>query len=133
MTSKDDMFLRFVVGEIDHRSGREKGIFSIAYDILRLDQAPEYELNEIKKSLFWLETHLPAAKKFSRKKNIGDKNTQGISWIKSDANEIVKRLYELKDIIERHGYQVEVIKTQRPGYIVYEDRFQIVAEPFRES
>ncbi len=29
--------------------------------------------------------------------------------------------------------KVEVIRTERPGYIVYEDEFQVTAEPFAET
>lgn len=29
-----------------------------------------------------------------------------------------------------YGVFVQVLKTSRPGYVVYEDEFQIVAEPF---
>ena len=36
-------------------------------------------------------------------------------------------------ILETQGVVVEVIETQRPGYVVYEDEFQIVAEPFADT
>jgi hypothetical protein len=32
-------------------------------------------------------------------------------------------------ILESYGINIRVFKTARPGYIVYEDDFQIVAEP----
>ncbi len=36
-------------------------------------------------------------------------------------------------ILEAHGVHTEMIKTPRPGYIVYEDEFQVTAEPFGET
>jgi hypothetical protein len=39
----------------------------------------------------------------------------------------------LKHILESHGIVVDVIKTNRPGYVVYEDDFQVAAEPFSET
>jgi len=33
-------------------------------------------------------------------------------------------------ILEQHNVYVRVLKTDRPGYIVYEDEHQVVAEPF---
>jgi hypothetical protein len=72
-------------------------------------------------------------KKFSRKKNSSHKNTIGISWIKAENNELSKRLWELKQLVEMEGIQIEVIKTERQGYIVYEDDFQVVAEPFHHE
>lgn len=39
-------------------------------------------------------------------------------------------MWELKAIIENHSFNISVLKTDRPGYIVYEDDQQVVAEPF---
>jgi hypothetical protein len=36
-------------------------------------------------------------------------------------------------LLERHDVPVRMIKTTRPGYVVYEDNFQIVAVPFADS
>ena len=36
---------------------------------------------------------------------------------------------EIASILERHGIIVNTIYTDRPGYIVYEDEYQITAEP----
>jgi len=36
-------------------------------------------------------------------------------------------------ILENHGVHVRTIKTVRPGYVVYEDEFQVVAAPFADS
>jgi hypothetical protein len=41
-------------------------------------------------------------------------------------------MHEMACILELNGVCVRVIKTQRPGYIVYEDEYQVVAEPFAE-
>lgn len=34
-------------------------------------------------------------------------------------------------ILEKNSYQVSQITTDRPGYVVFEDDHQVVAEPFR--
>jgi hypothetical protein len=36
-------------------------------------------------------------------------------------------------ILENYGISIRVFKTAKPGYIVYEDEFQIVAEPVRDN
>jgi hypothetical protein len=36
-------------------------------------------------------------------------------------------------ILEAHGVVVERIRTQRPGYIVYEDEHQVAAYPFADT
>lgn len=34
---------------------------------------------------------------------------------------------------DAHGIEVEVLHTERPGYVVYEDEYQVAAEPFTET
>ncbi len=36
-------------------------------------------------------------------------------------------------ILEGHGIHTEMIATSRPGYIVYEDSYQIAAEPYADT
>ncbi len=40
---------------------------------------------------------------------------------------------ELAAILEEHDITVEVIQSDKPGFVVYEDRYQIAAEPLRDS
>lgn len=127
-----DIYLRFVTFEVDGRTESAKGLFSAAYDLLRTETIQEYESAEIKRMLVWFEKNLPTPTKFSRKKNVSQRETKGLSWIKSSATELVSNLYALKEIVERHGIHCEVLKTKTPGYIVYEDDLQVVAEPFRK-
>jgi len=49
------------------------------------------------------------------------------------AAEAIKQLKELVKLMDRAGYETRVITTQRPGYIVYEDSFQIAAIPFKDA
>jgi hypothetical protein len=35
-------------------------------------------------------------------------------------------------ILEQHSIYVRMFKTDRPGYIVYRDEHQVVAEPFAD-
>ena len=42
-------------------------------------------------------------------------------------------MYDLKAILEQYGIHVDLIKSDRPGYIVYEDENQIAAEPFQST
>ena len=34
-------------------------------------------------------------------------------------------------LLAEHGIHARMIQTDRPGYVVYEDPFQVAAEPFR--
>ncbi|HTV69742.1 MAG TPA: hypothetical protein VMF90_14505 [Rhizobiaceae bacterium] len=56
-----------------------------------------------------------------------------MSWFKPTAQEHIEKAFELTTILQQHGYIVEVLRTSRPGYVVYEDAHQIVAEPFFDT
>jgi hypothetical protein len=36
-------------------------------------------------------------------------------------------------ILERNDIHVKKIRTDKPGYVIYEDEWQLVAEPFRKG
>jgi len=61
------------------------------------------------------------------------KSEVAISWFKDTAKEHIAQMYALSRIIEAHGVHIEVLRTNRPGYIVYDDVFQITAEPYADT
>ena len=38
----------------------------------------------------------------------------------------------LNEILENHGIHVQTLKVKRFGYVVYEDEYRLVAEPFAD-
>jgi hypothetical protein len=56
----------------------------------------------------------------------------GVCWFKPSAKEHIARTYEMCRILEQNGVYVRVFKARRPGYIVYQDEHQVVAEPFAD-
>jgi len=60
------------------------------------------------------------------------KRSRAISWFKDSATEHLARVRELVLILETHGVPVRMLKAQRVGYVVYEDEYQVVAEPFSD-
>ena len=58
---------------------------------------------------------------------------QAISWYKSTATKHIDKMREYQRVLESYGYVVEMIKSNRPGYIVYEDEFQVAAYPFADT
>jgi hypothetical protein len=55
-----------------------------------------------------------------------------VCWFKPTATEHIAKVREMSCILEQNGLYVRVIKEQRPGYVVYEDEYQVVAEPFAD-
>jgi hypothetical protein len=45
---------------------------------------------------------------------------------------IIARIRAMVAILENHGVHVRMITGERLGYVVYEDEYQVVAEPFAD-
>ena len=42
-------------------------------------------------------------------------------------------MHRIVAILEAYGHPVTIIRESRDGYLVYEDEFQVVAEPFADT
>jgi len=82
------------------------------------------ELNELRA---WFSDNLERPTSFGR-----DTLRLGICWFKIHATSHIARIWEMVRILERNGIYVKKIKTAKPGYVIYEDEWQLVAEPFRK-
>jgi hypothetical protein len=83
--------------------------------------------------LSWFEDNLAVPQRFNSSKSKGyyRRRAAGISWLKPTATEHIAKMRALVAVLQNNGYQVSQIITERPGYLVFEDDHQVVAEPFR--
>lgn len=86
------------------------------------------DADELNRLETWFNENLEKPTSFGR-----GKLSLGICWFKMDASEHISRIWQMVQILERHGIYVKKIKTDKPGYLVYEDEWQVVAEPFRKG
>jgi hypothetical protein len=126
------MFLRFVVPALHRESSRRTGVFQEVYRLMRAGELLPHEEQRAQETLDWFNESLAEPDRFARSPRSGAA-ALAISWFKDSATEHVSRMYELASILDAHGIAVEVIRTERPGYVVFEDEHQIVAEPFSET
>ena len=126
------MYLRFVIPVLDEHSQRRQGVFQAAYDLRDSGRLPEYQQTELRKLLRWFGDKLEEPERFSRSRRPGA-HPSAISWFKDSAGECIKCIRHICRILEEHDIPVEMIATERPGYIVYEDEHQVVAEPFSDT
>ncbi len=126
------MYLRFVVAGIDKDSGRRQGIFQALCELDRNGLLLPHERTTHNDLYKWFCKHLKEPRRFSRASRPHAKDV-AISWFKDSAHEYIAKMFTLSQILEEHGIVVEVIRTDRPGYIVYEDSHQVVAEPFSDT
>lgn len=115
------MFIRFVITRIDDVSHKPQGLFVAAYDLLDSVDLSLDEHNQLREVLIWFSKNLPSPR--------WEYANRAIFWFKSSAEECVKRMWELANLLGIHGYHVELQKWRELGNIVYEDDFQVAAYP----
>lgn len=121
-------YIRFAVSRKDEDSHVGQGIFqavALALEWGNISGSDADELNEIRE---WFSQNLERPTSFGR-----DKLRLGICWFKTAASEHISRIWEMVRILERNGIYVKKFTTDKPGYVVYEDEWQLVAEPFRKG
>jgi hypothetical protein len=123
-------FLRYESPDRDSETGQPIGLLKLAYDLLRCDWLSGDVHAELHAHVMWMEAHVPAPTRFARKRNAYHRNHHGVTWAKSEATDMVARLHAIAAIVERHWRPVQLVATSRPGYVVFEDDWQVVAEPF---
>jgi hypothetical protein len=128
------MFVRFVTPDLHRESQQELGVFHAAgklRDSGSLSEAEETLLQEIRD---WFNINLEKPKRFtSAKPPYYRRRQNGISWFKDSARAHIGKMQEMVALLKHHDVFVRMIRTARPGYVVYEDEFQLVAVPFADS
>jgi hypothetical protein len=121
-------YVRFAIGRKDEDSHVEQGIFQAAAQALEWQTVTGADADELNELRDWFSKNLEKPTSFGR-----DKLRLGICWFKTAANEHISRIWRMVEVLERNGIYVKKIRTNRPGYVIYEDEWQLVAEPFRKG
>jgi hypothetical protein len=121
-------YIRFVVGHKDEDSHVNQGIFQAVARAIEWETITGEDADELNALRMWFSENLERPTSFGR-----GKLSLGISWFKVTASEHITRIWHMVRILERHGIYIKKIKTEKPGYLVYEDDWQVVAEPFRKG
>lgn len=121
-------YVRFVIGRKDTRCHVEQGIFHAAAQALECQSITGSDADELNELRAWFNENLEKPTAFGR-----STLPLGICWFKTGSIEHISRIREMVNILERNGIYVKKIRTDRPGYVIYEDEWQLVAEPFRKG
>ncbi len=129
------MYLRFVLPVVNEDTGLHEGVFQAAYELRREGELSEHEHTELSEILRWFGDNLEVPMRFNKSKSKGywRRSTKGISWFKPSADEHIAKMRRMSDILREHGHHIRMLKTSSPGYVVYEDDYQVVAEPFNDT
>ena len=124
------MFIRFIVAKRHADTHEPMGIFE-AVDLLpRVGLVPDWHERRLAELMDWFRAHLPFPGRVARSAR-PNATHRALSWFKASATEHIAQARELAAVLEANDIRTEMLTADRPGYIVYEDEFQVLAEPFR--
>jgi hypothetical protein len=129
-------FVRFVVPTWMHRESQAPiGVIGAAYELLRQDTASLELRRELEHWIEWFEENLPIPDRFNRTKSKGwyRRETRGIAWLRTSATDHLTAMADLAGCIAKCGHATVELRSERVGYVVYEDEIQVIAEPFRDT
>jgi len=126
------MYIRFVIHGCDDDSTKRKGLFQALVGLQESGEASAEERTRIDALFKWFSKHLAKPNRFAKSRRPHAKKV-ALSWYKASAIEHIRKMHEIAALLDAHGMPIEIVRTGRPGYIVYEDEHQIVAEPFNDT
>jgi hypothetical protein len=127
------MYLRFVVAKKDQESARELGIFQAFAHLRDVGELYSYEEEQHDRIRRWFNEHLERPTRFTASKPpFYRKPHRAICWFKDSARDHLGWAWSMVAILQYHQIPVRMLKSERVGYVVYEDEYQIVAEPFTD-
>jgi hypothetical protein len=124
------MYLRFITEFRDEYDEIKTGVFQAMGYLCRTDIMYDFDKRRLMelRDLFNLQLERPTRFSKSLKKNAPKVS---LSWYKSTATQHLTKMYEVKELMAPYGIFVTVIKRENPGYIVYEDEYQVSTLPHK--
>lgn len=124
------MFVRFVVGDETENPYWLTGVFTSARMLRDEGKLYKYESEWLEEIYDWFNKHLPCPP-FEQKHKAQEWTKDAVSWFRDDAEEPMKRIWDLVALLRQHDVPVRMVTTDDPGEIVYSDDCQVVAETRR--
>lgn len=115
-------FVRIQGRETAYRTGKPVGIFAAVYRFQR-----DGKLNDEEKKIYheidgvWFQKELPNPPFYD-----DDKPGKPITWFKTfTTSHMLEKLQPLMDMMDKYNMPYDMVFTNFPGRIVYEDNFQV--------
>ena len=115
-------------GQTDTDSGRPQGVFQAAVTLRDQGEIRDVDRDELNGIMEWFERNLPGRRAFGSRLP-----AHAIFWFKASHHEVIRRAWQLVNLLRRYDMPVEMVKTVRPGRVVYEDEMQVAAVPWRTT
>jgi hypothetical protein len=112
------------------------GMFQAATLVRGDCEFPAYLDRLVQAELDWFNSNLPIPAPFSRsyrtaRKRYKSGTPHAVSWFLPDAQECISHGQTLVALLSDWTFPLTMRKTSRPGAVIYNDAWQIVAVPFR--
>ena len=110
------------------------GIFQVADRLRRFSRMDSSRAAVIDRELAWFQRHLAEPRRFvaTRSRGYYRREPLAVSWFRAEAREHLAHAEALARVLSDCGVPVQTLRTEHPGYVVYEDEHQVVAVPFRD-
>ena len=121
------MFVRFVAAAKTENPWHADGVITAARIVRDAEKLAAAHVEAINSAFAWFNENIPCppfSDRLSRK--LWTKNA--VCWFLAEAEEPLARTWDLAQVLVEHGTPVLLLRTLKPGRIVYRDGFQIVAE-----
>lgn len=128
------MYLRCVSGATDPDSHVSQGLFQAAYNLRDEGLLEEHERRWFKEVVGWFEKHLKAPSFTDiRLRHDSSVHERVVYWFRPGAKQHIARMREVAVMLKHHGVSHRLLKTDKPGRIVYSDEFQVGPVPHRDG
>jgi len=127
------MYLRFTTQFINPHGELQTGVF-MALKYLREDYAltNDEDIVKLKSITAWFDKNLEKPDRFSNGTSKHNANIS-LSWFKNTASKHLKVMQCFIEIAKQNNIVIERIVSKKPGYIVFEDEYQVSAVPFKSD
>ncbi len=132
--------IRFVGEDFDEDSRSPLGIFQLASRPASDSKFSSATQAALISECRWFGVHLPVPRRFSHHRDGWRRSGYGwartpiaISWFKPDASVHLQHIAVMAEALRAVGISIKEMRTRRPGYVTYEDPYQVVAVPFTDS
>ncbi len=118
-------YTRYVIDDGERDDGEMDGVITILMDKIKDKIVDTYDSQLYEEVMSWYNKVVPVPPYYA---NRGYWTINSLAYWKSDRREIHEYMFSLIGICERVNLKTKVILTNDPGFILYEDAFQVVAE-----
>lgn len=118
-------YTRYVIDDGERDDGEMDGVITILMDKVKEKIVDTYDSQLYEEVMSWYNEVVPVPPYYA---NRGYWTINSLAYWKSDRREIHEYMFSLIGICERVNLKTKVILTNDPGFILYEDAFQVVAK-----